>query len=105
MHGRQEASNGRHRARLVMACLKIGNKSLHVASCYTPTRSARREDKDRFYDEQESFLDGVPDSDVFILFGYFNARIGSREQEGDPWGMARCPHGLGSVSTIPAKSY
>ena len=58
----------------------------------------RREEKDRLYDELGSFIDGVPDSDVYILLGDFNARIGSREQEDDLLGMATGPHGLRSVN-------
>ena len=85
-------------SRLVTACLKIGNKSLHVASCYALTRSVRREEKDRLYDKLGSFIDGVPDSDVYILLEDFNARIGSREQEDDPWGMATGPHELGNLN-------
>jgi len=61
-------------SRLVTAGLKIGKKCLHVASCGAPTRSARRDEKDRFYDELSSFIDSVPDSDVYILLGDFNAR-------------------------------
>ena len=62
-------------SRLVTACFKIGKKSLHVASCYAPTRSVRREEKDRLYDELGSFIGGVPDSGVYILLEDFNARI------------------------------
>ena len=36
--------------------------------------------------------------DVYILLGDCNARIGSREQEDDPWDMVRRPNGITSVN-------
>lgn len=84
-------------SRLVTACLQVGKKKLHVVSCYAPTRAASREEKDKFYDELGGVLSGIPDSDLYVMLGDFNARIGSREP-GDQWCMARGPHGHGVVN-------
>ena len=40
-------------------------------------------------------LSNTPDSDLFVLLGDYNARIGSRDAAQDQWGMARGPHGHG----------
>ena len=84
-------------SRLVTACLQVGKKKLHVVSCYAPTRAASREEKDKFYDELGGVLSCIPESDLYILLGDFNARIGSREPD-DHLRMTRGPHGHGSVN-------
>ena len=60
-----------------------------VIITYAPTRTANRKEKDAFYDDLETQLAGIPDSDMYImivLLGDFNARIGSRESAQDQWG-------------------
>ena len=81
-------------SRLVTACSHAGKKKLHVVSCYAPTRAVSREEKDKFYDDLDGVLSSIPESDLYVLLGDFNARIGSRERE-DQWRMARGPHGHG----------
>ena len=66
-------------SRLVTACLQVGKKKLHVVSSYAPTRAASREEKDKFYDELGGVLSSIPESDLYVLLGDFNARIGSRK--------------------------
>ena len=83
-------------SRLVTASLHVGKKEIHIVSCYAPTRAARREEKDKFCEELSSnVLTNIPDSDMSVLLGGFNARIGSRNAAQDQRGMGRGPHGHG----------
>ena len=41
-------------------------------------KAARREEKDKFNEELSNVLSNTPDSDLFVLLGDFNARIGSK---------------------------
>ena len=49
-------------------------------------------------------LSGVPDSDLLVFLGDFNARLGMRDSSRDPFGLVRDPHGHGSVNVL-VKSY
>ena len=82
-------------SRIVTASVQVEKSRLHFVSCYAPTRSARREDKDAFYEDLSAVLTGIPDSDMYVVLGDLNARIGSRESAQDQWGGARGPHGCG----------
>lgn len=85
-------------SRTISACLKVGNERLHVISCYAPTRSARREEKDQFYDELDAILSSIPTDEKYILLGDFNARVGSREQNGEQWDGVRGPNGHRAIN-------
>ncbi len=77
--------------RIVKVTLEVEKKKLHIVSCYAPTRAASKQEKDAFYDDLGTLLAGIPDSDLYVLLGDFNARIGSRESSQDQWGRARGP--------------
>ena len=62
--------------RLVSACLQVGKKKLHVASCYAQTRAASREEKDNFFNDLDDMLSLIPEEDMYVLLGDFNARVG-----------------------------
>ena len=84
--------------RIVTASLEVEKKKLHIVSCYAPTRAASRQDKENFYDDLGAVLAGIPDTDMYVLLGDFNAHIGSRESAHDQWSGARGPHGHGAVN-------
>ena len=70
-----------------------------MASCYAPTRAANREDKTKFYNTLGSVVGwGLPNGEMYILLGDFNARVGSREHCNDQWSNVRGPHGYGEVN-------
>ncbi len=71
--------------RIVTATSEVEKKKLHIVSCYVPTRAASRQEKDAFYDDLGTLLAGIPDSDLYVLLGDFNAHIGSRESAQDQW--------------------
>ena len=80
------------------ACLQLGGRSrdkLHIVSCYAPTRAASRQEKDTYFDELNSILSSVPAGENYIVFGDFNAHVGSRQVVGDQWSKVSGPHGFG----------
>ena len=84
--------------RLITATFRSGGGrhpySLHVISCYAPTFAASREEKDQFYNDLQQALDEIPPNYMYVMLGDFNARVGSRSEEGGQWGEVRGPHGL-----------
>ena len=85
-------------SRTISACLKLGREKLHIVSCYAPTQSARREEKDKFYDELDTVLSSIPSGEKYVLLGDFNARVGSRELINDQWDRVRDPNRYGFVN-------
>ena len=43
-------------------------------------------------------VDEIPSTDCYVLLGYFNARVGSKESTAAEWEHARGPHGHGEVN-------
>ena len=74
------------------------NEKLYVISCYAPTRLARREDKDQFYDKLDTIISSIPTNDKYVLLGDFNACVGPREHNGERWDGVRGPHGYGTIN-------
>ena len=60
-----------------------------MISCYAPTRLARREDKDQFYDKFDTIISSIPTNDKYVLLGDLNAHVGSREHNGERWDGVR----------------
>ena len=44
-------------------------------SCYAPTQTASRAEKDRFFDDLRQAMDGVPSSEMYVVLGDLNACI------------------------------
>ena len=70
----------------------------HTISCCAPTFSASRADKEKFKNEVQLALNAIPPSECYVIMGDFNARVGSRQGEGDIWASVRGPHGLGEMN-------
>ena len=90
-------------SRIISACLKLKNEKLYAISCYAPTRLARREDKDQFYDKLDTIISSIPTNDKYVLLGDFNAHVGSREHNGEQWDGVRGPHGYGTINDAGKK--
>ena len=73
------------------------NTYLSVASVYAPTDKAPPGVKDKFIEELQDVMDRVPPSDILVVLGDFNARVGMRE-DGDVWRQIRGKHGLASCN-------
>ena len=58
----------------------------HVLSCYAPTRTAQREDKEDFFNQLATFLSFVSVEEHHVILGDFNACVGSRSDvDADQW--------------------
>ena len=83
------------------SALEIGSGRsgrLHMLSCYAPTFSASREEKDRFFDLLQEALSSIPAEECYVMLGDFNARVGSRDVGNDVWWYERGPHGYGELN-------
>ena len=56
-----------------------------VMSVYAPAHGASQLEKDKFYADLQSVVDGVCMDDVLLIVSDFNARVGSGEVGGDQW--------------------
>ena len=68
-----------------------------VVSVYAPTHRASQEDKDKFFDDLQSVIDGISVDDLLVVVVDFNARVGCGER-GDPWDGVHGCHGVGHVN-------
>ena len=95
-------------SRVISACLQMeegcGGR-LHVVFCYAPTRAARREVKDAFFQELDHMLASVPSGERYVVLGDFNACVGSREHVGDQWDAVRGPHRYGVTMMLERSFY
>ena len=88
-------------SRLISIQLQIGKEKsnkFHVMSCCAPTRAASRAQKDQFYDDLQQALTAMPSDEIYVLLGDFNARVGSRLGNNDPWSLVRGSHGYGECN-------
>ena len=70
-----------------------------IVSVYAPTHRASQEDKDKFFADLQGVLDGISGSDVLIIVGDFNARVGSGVRgEDNVWNGVRGCHGVGRMN-------
>ena len=75
---------------------ETSNTYMTIVSAYAPTAKAPQGVKAKFIDELQDVLDRVPASDILIVLGDFNARVGKREGVSDVWRAVRGEHGIGS---------
>ena len=64
--------------RLAYARIAAAPINLSMITAYAPTNCADDVDKDAFYAELSNLIAAVPRSDVLVLAGDFNARVGAR---------------------------
>jgi hypothetical protein len=50
-----------------------------IINIHAPTEDAENEDKEMFYSKLETVYDGTPGSDVEMVMGHFNAKIGKED--------------------------
>ena len=60
----------------------------HILKVYVPTSSA--EEAEQYYEDQQDFLELIPQKDVLFIIGDWNAKVGSQESPG-----VTCRFGLG----------
>ncbi len=72
-----------------------------IVSVYAPTHRASQEDKDKFFADLQGVIDGISGSDVLMIAGDFNARVGSGVRgEDDVWNGVRGCHGVGRMRVV-----
>ena len=73
---------------------------LTIVSVYAPTSKASMPTKNQFYSDLQRTLDGIPASDLQIVLGDFNARVGSRDTVCDDlWSGVRGGFGHGQCNS------
>ncbi len=67
--------------RMMKLQLLLGHKTnATLIGAYAPTMTNPDEIKDRFYEELDSLISSVPQSEKLIILGDFNARVGTDHQ-------------------------
>ena len=83
--------------RLMKMQLSLGHKTnATLISAYAPTVTNPDEIKDRFYEELDSLISSVPQSEKLIVLGDFNARVGTDHQA---WHNIIGKHGVGKCNS------
>nr|CAH8820769.1 unnamed protein product [Trichobilharzia regenti] len=62
--------------RLMTAKFKSKGRKVSIIQCYAPTNNADLEKKEEFYRELQATMDNTPASDIKILMGDTNAKLG-----------------------------
>ena len=81
--------------RILMARLKSVHGKLSIIVNYAPTEDAESQLKNNFYSNLQEIIDKVPNHDVLICLGDFNAKLGS-DNEG--WRECMGVHGMGEMN-------
>ena len=74
---------------------ETGNIFVSLISVYTPTAKAPPGIKEKFMDDLQDAIDRTPASDILLLLGDFNARVGKSTADDDEWREVRGGHGVG----------
>ncbi|XP_059838461.1 craniofacial development protein 2-like [Hypanus sabinus] len=83
--------------RLITLRLPLGNKrSATLISAYAPTMTNPDDIKDKFYEELDTLIAAVPQSEKLIVLGDFNARVGTDYQT---WEGILGRHGFGKCNS------
>ncbi|XP_071956845.1 craniofacial development protein 2-like [Antedon mediterranea] len=64
-------------ARILSLRLSTSSGTVNILSIYAPTLCSTPESKDEFYEELDSAIRGISDTEHLYLLGDFNARVGS----------------------------
>lgn len=67
--------------RIITARLKNRNKYITITQCYAPTEDSSQNQKDEFYSLLDNTLHNIPNKDITILMGDFNAQVGQNNTD------------------------
>ena len=78
---------------------KVGSQHpfLHLVSVYAPTFRAPQQEKDDFFADVQMVIDKVPEKDILMIVGDWNARVGSQLND-DQWEGVLGKHGFGHAN-------
>lgn len=64
-----------------MAYLRVETKpfNMSILNLYAPTERAKEKEKEKFYEEVEEAIEGIPKEDTMLILGDLNAQIGKEE--------------------------
>ncbi|XP_072394776.1 uncharacterized protein [Diabrotica undecimpunctata] len=80
--------------RIIHLRLKYSTSILHIIQIYAPTATAEQATLEDFYMALEGVLDKIPNKDIVVVLGDFNAKLG-RTNLDDHMKMIVGPYGLG----------
>ena len=81
--------------RILTARFQSKHLKMTVVQAYAPTETSSDQEKDKFYDELDSTMDGIPSHDLVIVSGDFNAQLGP---DRDGWESTIGPHLSGTLN-------
>ena len=73
---------------------QTSNTYMTIVSVYAPTAKAPPGVKLNFFQNLQDLLDRIAPSDILVLLGDFNARVGSRGLDNDMWSDVVGKHGI-----------
>ena len=94
-------------SRIVSVRLQFGDKHpsgsqqyVSIISVYAPTHRAPAEVKEKFYDDLQAVISSVPSSDVLLVMGDFNTRVGcwSNSVSEPLWDGVQGNFGVGKIN-------
>ena len=74
-----------------------GNRVTLSMCCHVMRQQEQPAEQRRtsFFDDFQQALSSILSNQPYVILGDFNARVGSRETDDDPWFNVRGPHGYG----------
>lgn len=81
--------------RIITARLDSHFHKITIIQCHAPTNDAPEDQKTAFYDALQATIDKVPRSDMIIMFGDMNAKVGENNN-GREESMGK--HGVGLMN-------
>lgn len=82
-------------ARLITARFKTQNGALTVLQVYAPNTADSENVVDEFYDLLQTTIDRTPNSDILVIMGDFNAKVG---KDWTQWETVLGRHGYGTTN-------
>ena len=68
---------------MVLVCFQGESFNIAVIQVFAPTTKAKEDEVEWFYGDLQDLLELTPKTDVFIIVGDWNAKIGSQEIPGE----------------------
>ena len=81
--------------RMLLARFESKQCNLSVIVCYAPINDAADEIKDEFYEVLQESIDSIPNRDMIVCLGDFNAKVGNSN---DGFESTMGCHGLGDMN-------
>ena len=81
--------------RILMARYNSKGRKVTIIQCYAPTNTANANDKEEFYDQLQATINRVPKTDLKIVMGDINAKVGEDNPERE---LIMGKHGVGELN-------